>query len=154
MKEIITLRLFRGAMRALTLGTMLSLIASCVNENGKNDKPQLNWWHFDYSNDSIYTEKTTEHPTISPEVAVKMVNANYEGKIKLIFVKQSNDTLVVKIPDAQILTEEMGSAGARAFMATATYMLTEPAHVTHVTFDFTEGNHAVPGTYSRSSFNH
>jgi len=37
-------------------------------------------------------------------------------------------------------------------MATATYTLTEAKGINYVDFDFEEGDHAVPGTYSRESF--
>jgi hypothetical protein len=38
-------------------------------------------------------------------------------------------------------------------MAIATYTLTEMAGIKYVHYDFEEGDHAEPGTYSRANFN-
>lgn len=95
----------------------------------------------------ISAESTT------PEELVEAVN-KYTGKgnITLLYVKTSNDTLYVRVPNSDYLTRQMGTLGAHAYMATATYTLTEAEGIHHVHFDFEEGDHAAPGTYNRKSF--
>lgn len=64
----------------------------------------------------------------------------------------SHDTLHVKIDDAMYLTQSMGTSGATAFLAEATYGFTEIENINVVDFEFKEGDHAVPGPYTRTSF--
>lgn len=72
--------------------------------------------------------------------------------IQLQFLRQSNDTLYIKIPDAEHLTQRMGSTGPTMYFANVVYNLTEIPGVQYVNFDFEEGDHAAPGTYNRESF--
>ncbi len=46
----------------------------------------------------------------------------------------------------------MGTTGAAEFLATATLTLTEYDDIKLVNFVFDEGDHAVPGLYSRKDF--
>jgi hypothetical protein len=46
----------------------------------------------------------------------------------------------------------MGSAGAESFMITTTYSFTELKGINYVSFDFEEGDHAMPGVYNRNSW--
>ena len=75
------------------------------------------------------------------------------GEVQLKLIRVSGDTMYVTIPDSKVLTQQMGSTGATQFMATATYTLTEMSGVKYIHFDFQEGDHAEPGTYSRENFN-
>jgi hypothetical protein len=77
---------------------------------------------------------------------------NGDGKVKLDLVRASQDTVYIKIDDSSYLTQQMGTLGAKAFMSVTTYTLTEKPDIKYVTFDFEEGDHAAPGTYSRKSF--
>jgi hypothetical protein len=72
--------------------------------------------------------------------------------IKLELVKSSNDTLFLKIADAEHLTQRMGSTGPTMYFAAAVYNLTEVPGVRYVNFDFPEGDHAEPGTFGRDNF--
>ena len=89
----------------------------------------------------------------TPEELVAVIN-KYTGNDKVVmeYVKKSGDTVFVKIPDSDYLTRQMGTLGAHAYMATATYTLTEGKDINYVDFDFEEGDHAAPGTYSTESF--
>jgi len=71
-------------------------------------------------------------------------------KLKLIEVK--GGVVVVEVINADYLTQRMGSAGAAAFLAEATFTLTEFDGIKYVHFDFPEGDHAAPGLYSREDF--
>lgn len=75
-----------------------------------------------------------------------------DGNIKLEYVKTSGDTIFLKIPDAEYLTQRMGSSGPTMYLAGVVYNFTELPGINYVNFDFEEGDHAQPGTYSRESF--
>ncbi len=74
-------------------------------------------------------------------------------EINLEVQEISRDTLFLRIPDASFLTQRMGSMGARSYLMEVTYALTTLPDVQVVHFDFTEGDHAGPGSYTRQSFN-
>ncbi len=46
----------------------------------------------------------------------------------------------------------MGTTGADDYMSTTTFTLTELRGIKYVNFAFEEGDHAVPGTYSRKYY--
>ena len=60
-----------------------------------------------------------------------------------------NDTAHVHISDDAQLTQHMGTTGATAYIETVTYTLTSLKSIHYVDFNFIEGDHAVPGRYSR-----
>jgi hypothetical protein len=93
----------------------------------------------------------TENAT--PEELVEAIN-KYTGKgqVTLEYVKTSNDTVYVRIPDSAYLTQQMGTLGSHAYMATATYTLTQAKGINYVNFNFEEGDHAAPGAYKREDF--
>ena len=82
---------------------------------------------------------------------VAAINKKYPD-IKLDLVKAGNDTISLKIDDATQLTQGMGSAGAESYLAELTYSLTELKGVKAVRLDFEEGDHAMPGVYTRDDF--
>ncbi|MHB1180085.1 MAG: hypothetical protein ACYCZO_17375, partial [Daejeonella sp.] len=72
--------------------------------------------------------------------------------IKFLWVEQIGSKAFVKINDASYLTQGSGTEGARAYLAEVTYSLTELKGIAAVDFSFEEGDHAVPGTYTRADF--
>lgn len=88
---------------------------------------------------------------LDPDNVCKALNAKYP-EIIAHFVRQSTDTVFVKIPDATYLTQSAGSTGAEIYMAEATYSFTQIPGVNFVNFDFAEGDHAAPGTFKRGDF--
>jgi hypothetical protein len=76
---------------------------------------------------------------IYPEITVK-------------FVKSSGDTAFLKIPKSIYLTTHIGSTGAEGYMAELVYNVTEVKGINYVQVNFKPGNHAEPGTYSRTDF--
>jgi hypothetical protein len=71
-------------------------------------------------------------------------------KLKLINVE--GHTVNVEVINAEYLTQRMGTTGAEHFLAVATFTLTEYNNIKYVNFKFEEGDHAIPGLYSRESF--
>ena len=88
----------------------------------------------------------------SPQTLVSILNTEWPD-IQVMLNKTSGDTVFVSIPESKVLTQQSGSEGATQYMAVATYTLTEMHGIRYVHFDFTEGDHAEPGTYSRDNFN-
>jgi hypothetical protein len=82
---------------------------------------------------------------------ISRLNSKYDH-IRLQLVKISGDTIFVKIGQSNFLTQQMGSTGADMYLTEATYNLSELNNIGYVNFDFKEGDHAAPGTYSRSDF--
>lgn len=70
----------------------------------------------------------------------------------LKLVKIEEQAAVVEVVNSEYLTQKMGTTGAEDYLASATYTITENPAVHEVNFVFTEGDHAVPGVYTRDSF--
>jgi hypothetical protein len=66
--------------------------------------------------------------------------------------KISHDSIFIKIGNSKYLTQQMGSSGPEAYFAELTYNLTEVPGINYVDFNFKEGQHAAPATYSRTDF--
>lgn len=96
--------------------------------------------------------KRIRQDTLSPQWIERILNKNWE-KVQVKFIKISQDTLYLEIPDSQVLTQQMGTAGAREFMVASTYSFTEVKGVKYVSYDFEVGDHMTPGVYSRDSWN-
>jgi hypothetical protein len=88
---------------------------------------------------------------LTPQLIIEAANIKYP-EVRLILVKVKRPTAFVRIPDAGYLTQQMGSAGAESYLAEITYSLTSIKGITAVNFEFTEGDHASPGTYTRENF--
>lgn len=89
---------------------------------------------------------------LNKEELAEALNIKYP-EIHLEVDKISHDTLSVNIPNATYLTQQAGTTGAMTYLAEATYAFTDLPEIKVVTFNFKEGDHAVPGPYSRNSFN-
>ena len=74
------------------------------------------------------------------------------GIPKLKLIKLEGETVSVEVINALYLTQRLGSTGADAYLAEATYTLTEHPSVKAVFFQFEEGDHARPGLYTRDDF--
>ena len=103
------------------------------------------------STGKLEMKKTTPVDTLSIQSILEFINKTHP-RILLGVVKTSNDTIYLKIADATVLTQQMGTTGAMEYLAAAVYNLTELLGIKYVTFDFEEGDHAAPGTYTRESF--
>jgi hypothetical protein len=119
----------------------------------KPEKGEQPIWLYDYSSFPLPVKNRKVSPdTLTPEKLVKLINSCSSKETRLDFVKISQDTIFVKIKDSQFLTQRMGSSGADDYMTTSTFTLTELKDIKYVNYDFEEGDHAAPGTYSRQYF--
>jgi hypothetical protein len=74
------------------------------------------------------------------------------GPPKIKLMKVEHGVAFVAIINAECVTQRMGSSGARDYLASVTYTLTENRQIRKVDFLFEEGDHAAPGIYVRESF--
>lgn len=89
--------------------------------------------------------------SVTPEQIIAAANEKYP-QIQLQWIKKEGATVYLKIPDAYYLTQSMGSAGAEAYLSEITYSFTEVEGISAVDLQFTEGDHATPGVYTREQF--
>lgn len=146
------------------------LLSACVNRekpDNKEDK-QLEhtdstalresesldaMWSYDSAADTLRYLGHNDTVDRSFGELIHIVNTRFaHNRVILDSVAQRHDTVFVKIDSAHYLTSRMGSAGAREYMAIATFTLTEAAGTNYVSFDFEEGDHAGPGVYDRLFF--
>lgn len=126
-----------------------------VAEEEFGSSPQPLPWVSDF--DTVKNEfflkqqRTVQADSTTAESLISDINAAWEN-VKLQFVRISNDTIYVAIPDSEFLGQQMGSAGSAAYMASTTYNLTELKGVNYVYYDLKTGDHISPGTFSRKSF--
>lgn len=116
------------------------------------DSLELLPWVYDAEGDSMVFSTDVDSSQLSVAVIINLLNQKYEGIIELDFLKQSHDTVFVAIPDAQYLTQSMGTTGAFGYLSEVTYSLTEVPGVSAVGIQFEEGDHASPGVYTRKDF--
>ncbi|HMR91977.1 MAG TPA: hypothetical protein PKC69_06670 [Chitinophagaceae bacterium] len=114
-------------------------------------------WRADYdtaTGDMILRKRESvviNEEVTTPEIIIEGINISWPD-IQMVYEKVSGDTVFVKIPNSQYLTQQMGSSGPPGYFALATYSLTELKGIRYVRFDFEEGDHAMPGTFSRDNF--
>lgn len=109
---------------------------------------------FDEQTEQLKAEKNGDFDanSLNADALTQALVANYP-EIKPEIERISNDTLYLHIADAQYLTRQMGTSGAQMYLMEATYAYTELPNIQVVHFRFAEGDHAVPGSYRRNSFN-
>jgi hypothetical protein len=109
---------------------------------------------------TTYNEKTQrlqlDHQAASMagvghEEIINLLNKKYPG-IKMKYLRMQGDTIVTRIDDPIQLTQSIGTSGAESYLAEATFSLTEIPSIKAVRIEFEEGDHAMPGTFTRASF--
>lgn len=108
-------------------------------------------WKVDTEEKTIRQNPKLVQPSLGVDTLIAGLNEMYP-KVKLEKVKQSNDTLYTQIKEADVLTEQMGSAGSEQYIAQAVLNLTSAKGVKFVRIDFEMGSHAMPDVWSRESF--
>lgn len=118
---------------------------------GENAGDTLYFWNVNNEQNTrtkVYTEEV-DNPNVL--AIINGLNMVYPD-ILLQFNNVSNDTLNVIIPQSEKLTQQMGTSGAAQYFATACVNLFETHGINYIHFDFTAGDHAKPGTFSRQQF--
>jgi len=99
----------------------------------------------------IKRDPAADMANLQPADIVDALNIKYP-ETKLKWEKMEDGRAIVSIMDATFLTQRSGTLGARAYLAEATYSLTEIKSIADVEFIFNEGDHARPGIYKRADF--
>ena len=102
-------------------------------------------------NEKLIQLKPVEKDALTAELVEEIINKTWP-RIQIKFLKTSNDTAFISIPDSEVLTQQMGTAGAESFMVSTVYSFTELKGIKYVSFDFEVGDHASPGVYDRNSW--
>ncbi len=89
--------------------------------------------------------------SLNEENIIGLFNELYP-EIPLSFTKISHDSIFLIVKKSAYLSDQLGSTGAEQYIAEVTYNLTELKGINFVTISFKEGDHASPGTYSRTDF--
>ncbi|UEG49676.1 hypothetical protein LK994_13625 [Ferruginibacter lapsinanis] len=109
-------------------------------------------WKMDFDSvlkkDTMIKLREVNSDTLTPQKLISILNNTWPD-IHIDFIKTAHDTIFIKIPDSNVLTQQMGTSGSNSYVSTAIYTLTELKGIRYVNFDFIEGDHAVPGTYGR-----
>jgi hypothetical protein len=74
----------------------------------------------------------------------------YPPKLKL--VKISADTVYLTVINDFYLTQSMGTTGAEDYIVQSGISLLEIDGINYVDYDFTMGDHAYPGTFSKAGY--
>jgi len=130
-------------------------VSKTETENMDHEKTLVVPWNVQI-NDSTHRLEIRKEPAadmsnLQPADIVDALNLKYP-ETKLTWVKLEGTKAYISIADATYLTQRTGSEGARAYLAEATYSLTELPGISEVEFSFKEGDHARPGIYKRSNF--
>jgi hypothetical protein len=137
------------------------VVADTITALVKSDTASINkdthyFWEADFSGKKGFAMvKSRPMPTdsLTADLLLQSLNETYPD-ILLSMDKISGDSIFIKIGKSNYLTNQSGSSGAEAYMAEVTYNLTEIKGINFVHFNFKKGNHAQPGTYSRTDFVH
>lgn len=138
------------------------LIASCGNNKSDDETnedveitEQTFVWQSNMDDSTGKLKMSKDKPigndSLTTETIIAYLNSA-NPQVQLEFIKTSNDTIYLRIPSANYLTQQMGSTGPMMYFAAAVYNLTELPGITHVNFDFEEGDHASPSVLNRESF--
>ena len=163
-------------MKKILLYVLVAFMATSCNNNDTDDgkttpeivAPETKPDSTAAISDAHYFWESDLHPTqgltmvktrpipadsLNANSVIEMLNGLYpENKIE--FLKISGDSIFIKLPKSNYLTRQMGSSGAESWLAEVTYNLTELSNIDYVDIRFKEGDHASPGTYSRTDFVH
>lgn len=89
--------------------------------------------------------------SLTAPILIQKLNSLYP-EIQLRYKKISGDTIFVAIDKSGYLTRQVGSTGAKGYLAEVTYNLTELKDINFVDIRFKRGDHAYPGVFARTDF--
>ena len=113
-------------------------------------------WECDESASRVISAE--EMPSASPEDMVARLNERFQALNPMLespgltLEGMEGDTAVVSLAQANVVTEQQGSAGAQCYFAGVTFSLTSFEAIDHVRFELEEGSHGGPGRYDRTDF--
>lgn len=142
----------------LVLIILTAVVLTCCNSNDEkmDDVPlaisdSILVWNVNA--DSMVMKKDVLIPdsAITIRRIINGLNEKYP-EIKLVFIKQSKDTIYTSVPNGEYLGNQMGSAGASAWFADATINLTAVPGINYVSFAMDTFSHAGSTTIGREEY--
>lgn len=108
---------------------------------------------WDTNSDSMIMKRDVTIPdsVITVNRIINGLNEKYP-EIHLVFLGQSHDTVFTLVPDAEILGEQMGDAGASAWFDDVVINLTSVPGVNYVSFSMETQSHAEGGIIGREKY--
>ena len=105
-------------------------------------------WYFG-SDEKPLPYKSIKNAT--PQHLLEQLNQLFrEAKLPLVDLKKiDGDTAYIRVVEDEQLTQNMGTTGATAYIQVVTYTFVSLPDIDYVDFEFPEGDHAIPGKYSR-----
>lgn len=128
-----------------------SLVSDTLQQVGRLDSLPWNTSYNETTQRLQLDHKAASMAGVGHEEIINLLNKKYPG-ITMKFVSMQGDTIVTRIDDAMQLTQSIGTSGAEAYLAEATFSLTEIPAIKAVKIEFEVGDHAMPGTFTRASF--
>ena len=129
------------------------MVATTNSDTAKIKKDSHYFWSSEFDSKELLMTRVRPLPDDSLTAAniLQLMNDLYP-EIIVKFDKLSNDTLFVNIPNSSYLTQQTGSSGPEVYFAELTYNLTELKNINYVNIKFKKGDHASPGTFTRTDF--
>lgn len=106
-------------------------------------------WTVDITSKTLKKPKSSMTPVLG--TVINSLNAQYP-EIQLVNPVMGHDTLIMKIPNSDYLTNQIGSSGAAQYLAQAIINLTSVPGIKYVKLNFEMGSHASPGVWTRADF--
>ena len=141
---------------------LLIIFMSCGDSNNDSPGNETETIIYDFpdtllawevNTDSLIMKRETFFPDSSITIPriINGLNDKYPN-VRLVLLKQSNDTVYTELPNADYLGEQMGSAGASAWFADAVINLTTVPGVNYVSFKMATHSHAASDVLSRDDY--
>jgi len=119
----------------------------------KEDIKQMTWYaDWDSVLMDIVFKEGEKFDSVKKDQKKLIELLNRYKQIEIEFLRLAGDTIFVNVKNDEVLTEQLGTCGADEYLGIVVLTLTEIKGIGKVNFDFEEGSHASPGTYSRQSF--
>jgi hypothetical protein len=137
-----------------TATTVDTTVTATITDSASINKDSHYFWSSDADSPKgleMIKSRPLSTDSLTQTNIIQLMNEAYP-EIPLSFTKISHDSIFLKISKSNYLTEQLGSSGADAYIAEVTYNFTELKGINFVNISFKEGNHASPGTYSRTDF--
>ncbi len=141
---------------------LIGLVAGCKDSSIREAKVEADTvysetpdtvlvWNTDPEKMLMKRDTAISENRISADAVVNGLNEKYP-EVKLVYLKQSGDTLYTVVPDTEYLGEQMGDTGAAAWFADAVINLTLVPGINDVSFQMNLHSHASGGVIGRGKY--
>lgn len=145
-------------MRGTIIILMALGLASCsggdktIDETGYLIGDTVLAWDTNADSMIMKRDSTVPDTAITISRIINGLNGKYP-EVRIVFLRQSNDTAYTQVPDADYLGNQMGSAGAMAWFADAVINITSVPGINYVSFKMDMQSHAASAVIGREKYN-